>query len=340
MSADPVVTLPVEPSPGGAGTSSLPRNRARLVLLVLFGLALACCVAYVTTDVVGSWAFVLPRRVLTVTTMTVVGIAIAISTVVFHTITGNQILTPSIMGFDALYLLIQTLFVFTLGTGALFAADPVLMFLAQAAIMTVLATSLYRAVLLDLGRSLHVVLLVGIVLGGLFRSLAGFLQRVMDPTQFIVLQDRFFADFTGADPTLLCLGALTVIVLGARIWRTRATLDVMALGRDVAINLGVNHRATVMTNLVVITLLVSVSTALVGPSSFFGLLVAHLAYRLLGTHRHAVTLPGAAAAAVVCLVGGQLLFERLLGFEGSLSMVVEFLGGIVFIALLIGRVRR
>ena len=40
--------------------------------------------------------------------MLLVGYAIAVSTVLFQTITDNRILTPSIMGFDSLYRLIQT----------------------------------------------------------------------------------------------------------------------------------------------------------------------------------------------------------------------------------------
>ena len=48
--------------------------------------------------------------------MAITGVAIAYSTVIFQTITHNRILTPSIMGLDSLYLLVQTVVIFFLGS--------------------------------------------------------------------------------------------------------------------------------------------------------------------------------------------------------------------------------
>lgn len=282
---------------------------------------------------------VLPRRLLTVATMAVVGCAVALATVLFHTVTANRILTPAIMGFDALYLLVQTTLVMVLGSGGSLGLDPLLTFVGQAGTMTVLSVLLYRWLLVSLGRSLHMVVLVGVVLGGLFRSLSALLHRMMDPTEFIVLQDRFFADFTGADPRLLTATALVVALSLAWAVARSARLDVIALGRELATSLGVDHQRHQLGVLAVVACLVACATALVGPTSFFGLLVAHLAYQSAGTHRHAVVVPVACAAGVLALVGGQLVLERALGLEGSLSLVVELLGGIIFLVLLLRRAR-
>lgn len=282
---------------------------------------------------------VLPRRLLTVATMTVVGCAVALATVLFHTVTANRILTPAIMGFDALYLLVQTTLVMVLGSSGSLGVDPLLSFVGQAGAMTALSVLGYRWLLVGLGRSLHMVVLVGVVVGGLFRSLSALMHRMMDPTEFIVLQDRFFADFTGADPRLLAAtAAVVVLAAGWSLWRA-PRLDVVALGRDLATSLGVDHRCHQLVILAVVAVLVASATALVGPTSFFGLLVAHLAYQSAGTHRHAVVVPVACAAGVLALVGGQLVLERVLGLDGSLSLVVELLGGVVFLVLLLRRAR-
>ncbi|MBC9955563.1 iron chelate uptake ABC transporter family permease subunit [Yimella sp. cx-51] len=329
--AAPTTKAPAKPQPRLA-------PGVRLALL-----AVACVVvsiAYLTTGVEGDWAFALERRSTTLATMVIVGVAIAVSTVAFHAITANQILTPSIMGFDALYLLIQTLAIFVLGITGTVSLNALGRFGFEVVVMVGLSLLLFRWLLGGASRSLHLLVLVGIVIGGVFRSTSSFLQRLMDPTQFIVLQDRFFADFNSAPTQLIGIGAALVAIFTGLLWRSRHHLDVLSLGRDSAIGLGIDHRRAVLTTMVLITVLVAVSTALVGPTSFFGLLVAHLAYQTLGTSRHSFTIPAAAMAAVLCLVGGQLLFERLLGFEGSLSMVVEFIGGIVFIVLLIRRSRR
>jgi iron complex transport system permease protein len=89
------------------------------------------------------------------------------------------------------------------------------------------------------------------------------------------------------------------------------------------------------TVLVVVAVLVSVATALVGPVPFFGLLVANLAHVLVRDHRHRVVLPAAVLLGALCLVGGQVVLERVLGLNSSISVVVELAGGIAFLVLLL-----
>ncbi len=335
MSVDRVIAS----APAGAREGQAVSRRGRRAVVGLLLAAVAASAIYLTIDLTGNIAWLLERRATTLATMVLVSVAVGVATVVFHTVTANQILTPSIMGFDSLYVLIQTVAVTTLGVTGVHAVDPLVEFLVEATLMVALSLALYTWLLVDLRRSLHLLVLVGVVIGGLFRSISELLQRVMDPTAFAVLQDRFFADFTGRDQGLLLISAVVVAVTGGVLWQQRAALDVVSLGREVSTSLGVDHRRAVLWSLAAIALLVSTATALVGPTSFFGLLVAHLAYRMVGSTKHVHTLPAAALASIVCLVGGQLLFERVLGFEGSLSMVVEFLGGILFIALLLRRSR-
>ncbi|WP_260094745.1 iron chelate uptake ABC transporter family permease subunit [Phaeobacter inhibens] len=92
--------------------------------------------------------------------------------------------------------------------------------------------------------------------------------------------------------------------------------------------------------LCIIAALVSVSTALVGPIAFLGLLVTSLAHSLMQSHRHALLLPASALIAAIVLVAGQTLFERLLQLQSSLAIVIEFCGGLLFILLLLkGKLR-
>ena len=111
------------------------------------------------------------------------------------------------------------------------------------------------------------------------------------------------------------------------------------LGRDVSVALGVDHRRTLTIVLVLVAVLVATSTALVGPVTFLGLLVANLAYRLMPTYRHAYILPAAALITAFTLVGGQLVLERVFALNAALSIVVEFLGGITLLVLLARRAR-
>ena len=142
------------------------------------------------------------------------------------------------------------------------------------------------------------------------------------------------------DSRLLVFTTAVVAVTTVCAWRWLRALDVMALGRDTAVSLGVDERGLTRRVLVVVSILISVSTALVGPITFFGLLVAHLAYKAAGTDRHVITVPMAIALAMLVLVAGQTILHKVLGDETVLSVVIDFLGGIVLIALLIRRPRR
>lgn len=315
----------------------LRSDGARVAGLGAIALTLVAVFATYDIDFGRRWQLVMERRLTALATLTVVGVAIALATVLFQTITHNQILTPSIMGFDALYLMLQTALFFVLDAATVAQSSPVLRFGLTLLLMTGLSLALYRWLLVRTQRSLHLLVLVGLVLGIFFRSISSFLQRLMDPTQFLVLQDRFFASFSNVEPSLLAISAVLVTLCSLYVWRQRRLLDVMALGRDTAVGLGVDHRGVLMSTLAVVAVLVSTATALVGPTTFFGLVVAHVAYRTVRTHRHAVTLPAAAAAAVIALVGGQLVLEQLLDLGTSLSVVIELLGGLLFIALLLRR---
>jgi iron complex transport system permease protein len=212
--------------------------------------------------------------------------------------------------------------------------------------MVAFALTLYRWLFLGRGRSLHMMLLVGVVLGLLFRSVTNLLQRMIDPNEFVVLQERLFASFNGVAPDLLAISALVLAVVLVLVWRLRDTLDVLLLGRDQAIGLGVDHRRTVSLVLLLVALQVAVATALVGPLngfepiSFFGLLVATLAHAILPGFRHRHLLPAAAMLAVVVLAGGQLVLEQLLGLGSTVGIVTEFAGGIVFILMLLKGIAR
>lgn len=310
----------------------LPSTAKRLI--VLAAVALLAAVGYLFVNTGGNLNFALTFRGPKLAALILVGWAVAVSTVVFHTITGNRILTPSLMGFDALYALLQTLLVFALGAVASAEIPSIVEFLVTTVLMMLLATALF-SLLLRGRRSVHLLVLVGIVVGTVMRSISTLLQMIMDPNNLIVLQGRLFATFTGVDESLLGIATVIVGLISVLLWQRRRTMDVMHLGRDLSICLGVDHRRETVYLLFLVAGLVSVSTALVGPILFFGLLVAHLAYLVIGDHHHAVTLPAAGLVAVIALVAGQGLLEHVFGMGTVLSVIIEFVGGIVFIVMLV-----
>lgn len=309
------------------------RPATRLGLLALA--AALCLLLFMTIGVKGHWDFVLPLRARKLASLLLVAYAIGMATLLFQTATGNRILTPAIMGFDALYVLIQSSLIFMLGSQQLLHANAQTLFIAQVIVMVAASGLLYRLMFTSGRHSLHQLVLTGVVLGLLFRSLSSFIQRVINPSEYAFIQDRFFASFNNPDETLLLLSCLLILITSVWGMRSLHAYDVLTLGRDTAINLGVDHKRMVSRILVIVAVLTSVATALVGPVTFFGLLVSHLAYTLVRSYRHALLLPAAFLIGVICLVGGQVVLEQLFSFDTNLRVVVDFLGGLTLILLLV-----
>lgn len=299
-----------------------------LVLVIVSGL-------FMTLGARGNWDFVLSFRGIKLAALILVGTCIAVATILFQTLSANRILTPSIMGFDALYILLQTSMVFALGGLGYATFDPQYKFMVELVLLVLAATALFGTLLGRSRQDIQRMILTGIIFGVLFRSLTSFLQRMIDPSEFAIIQIGSFARFNRVETDLLIISAVISGLALVAVWRMRHRLDVIALGREHAISLGLDHRKSVLMVLALIALLVAVSTALVGPVAFFGLLVSSMAHLVMKNHRHELLLPASALIAGIILVGGQMLIERVLGLQTTLSVVVEFAGGLVFLFLLL-----
>lgn len=309
------------------------RNSVKMAGLVL--IAAACCAIYLFHDLNGSFDYALPKRVTKVIAMVLTGFTIAYATVVFQTITHNRILTPSIMGLDSLYLLLQTVIIFFLGSSHMIVVNKQVNFLLSVAVMIVFALFLYRFLFKKGGRPIYFLLLVGIIVGTFFSSISTFLQVLIDPNEFQIVQDRMFASFNNINSDLVWIAIVIVGLVLIYAWRFIKYLDVLSLGREMALNLGVPYDSIVKQMLVIVAIFISISTALVGPITFFGLIVANLSYQFFNTYKHKTLLSGAVVMSIIALVGGQWVVERVFTFSTTLSVIINFIGGVYFIYLLL-----
>lgn len=306
-----------------------------LRMLPLIILSLVACALFIFYDLGGSYHYALPRRAIKVLAMVLTGAAIAYATVVFQTITHNRILTPSIMGLDSLYLLLQTVFIFFFGSTHFTVINKQVNFILSVLAMVLFAFILYRLLFRSSNHSVYFLLLIGIILGTFFSSISTFLQVLIDPNEFLSIQDRMFASFNNVNSDIIwwALGIILLVTIYG--WRYMKELDVVSLGRDTAINLGVEYDALVKRMLIISSVLIAVSTALVGPITFFGLIVANLSYQYFSTYKHSVLITGATLFSIFALVGGQWIVERVFTFSTTLSVIINFIGGVYFIYLLL-----
>lgn len=306
-------------------------RRKSLILLGMVMIAVACFIFY---DIGPNVDYVLPRRITKVAAIIVTGAAIAFATVIFQTITNNRILTPSIIGLDALYILLQTIIIFVAGSMSFFILNDYVNFLLGVALMVIFSTLLF-GFLFKREQNIYFLLLIGIIVGTLFGSLSTFMQILIDPNEFLMVQSRMFASFNNIQTDLLLISLLLIGVALIFYWPNHKYLDVLSLGREHAINLGVDYDLVVKKLLIVVSILIAVSTALVGPITFLGLLVVNVTHEFYKTYKHKHLIVGSILISVLALVGGQFIVEKIFTFSTTVSVIVNFVGGVYFIYLLL-----
>ena len=306
----------------------------RKKLILLFFLALICILSYIFTFASSLNEYVLTQRSISVLAVLLVGVCIAVSSVIFQSITNNKILTPSIIGLDSLYLFIQTFLIFVLGSMHLSVYNNKLNFLLCLSFMAIFSIFFYK-LLFRGSRSLYLVLLLGFIFGTFFSSLSLFFEALIDPDEFMVVQGRMFASFNNIHFDLLALAYLLSFVVLLYVFFNFKYLDVLALGKDLSINLGLDYDVLVRRFIIVVAILTSISTALVGPISFLGLLVANISYEFFKTYRHSVLLLASSLISVITLLGGIYIVSRFFAFNTTISVIINFIGGIYFIRLVL-----
>lgn len=328
----------------GAFPDAASQRRYWIVLAVLVVLAAGAALGLLAIGnpmPVGSRGFwlIAEMRVTSLVVMAVVAICQAVATITFQTVTNNRIITPSIMGFESLYTVIQTAAVYTLGVAGVVALQGPGQFLAQVAAMVGLSVLLYGWLLRGRYANIQVMLLVGIIMGGGLGAVSTFMQRLLSPSEFDVLSARLFGSVTNASAEYLPFAIPLVIVATTLIWLNARTLNVIAMGRDVCINVGVDHGRQTIYSLVLVSVLMAVSTALVGPMTFFGFLVATLTYQLAGTHDHRRLLPLGALTGFVVLAGAYFVMNHVFYAQGVVSIIIELVGGTVFLVVIMRKGR-
>ncbi|NLB19721.1 MAG: iron chelate uptake ABC transporter family permease subunit [Clostridium sp.] len=282
-----------------------------------------------------SYQYALSRRIPKVLAMLITGASIAYASLSFQTVTENRILTPSVLGLDAVFIFLQTLMTFFLGSTILAGIGKQVSFLGMVLIMVIFSVGILGTLLKKLSGNIYLLLLVGIISGTLFRSGSSFLQVIIDPNEFLILQGKLFASFNNIDTEVLLMGSILLIVSLAFGMTNLSDMDVLTLGRDQAINLGVSYQKLVDKSLFIGAILISVSTALVGPITFLGILVTNLSRELLKTYKHKELFLGATLVSGIALIYGQLLVERVFTFSAPISVLINFVGGAYFIYLLL-----
>ncbi|MCI9303404.1 iron chelate uptake ABC transporter family permease subunit [Clostridium sp.] len=308
------------------------KDKKSIFILSILTLVLVVAFLFIGVNNI-NFKYALYRRIPKIYAMILTGGAIGFSSLIFQTVTNNRILTPSILGIDSLYVLLQTSVVFLLGSSSVIISDGNINFIITISAMLLFSSLIYKFIFKKSSKNIFTLLLVGVVCGTLFESLTTFMQVLIDPVEFQVVQDKMQASFNNVNTDLLFISSIVIIICMGYVYDYLKILDVMSLGREQAINLGVDYDKIMKKMLVVIVLLTSVATALVGPITFLGLLVVNISRQLISSYKHSMLGIATILISVIALIGGQLLVEQLMDFGVSVSVIINFIGGIYFIYL-------
>ncbi|PWM57359.1 MAG: CRISPR-associated protein Cas5 [Dielma fastidiosa] len=278
-------------------------------------------------------------RVPKLVVMIIVAFAIGGASIVFQSIINNTIVTPCLLGMNSLYTLIHTAVVFFLGSGSIFVVQANLSFGLDLILMGVIATLIYSYLFKKTKHNVLYVLLSGTIMTTFFSSIQTTLTRIMDPNEYDTLLSSLVASFSNINTSIIVFSVLLMaaIIFGLR--KELALLDVITLGKDQAINLGVDYDRTIRRLLLGVTLFIAIATAMVGPISFLGLIIANLSREFFKTYRHTTLIIGSFLIGIIILVGGQIVVERVYNYGIPISVFITVGGGIYFLYLLLRKRR-
>ena len=322
------------------------RARARkkyitVAIMALLVIAVSCAYLFIGVKFHNPrlFRYAMKIRVPKLLAMLVTAVAIGGAAITFQTVIQNTIVTPCLLGMDALYTLIHTAVVFFLGSGSILIADSRISFAIDLCVMGVIATFIYSYLFKLTNHNGLYVLFIGTVLTSFFSSIQSTLTRIMDPNEYDTLLTTLVASFSNVRAELIGLSAILLCVIAFVFRKELALLDVLSLGKEQAINLGVDYDKCIRKILLADTLCISIATALVGPLAFLGLIIANLSRQLFQTYRHSYLITGSVMFGMIVLIGGQMLVERVFSYAVPVSVFITIGGGLYFLYLLMRKRR-
>ncbi|KMO43531.1 iron ABC transporter permease [Methylobacterium tarhaniae] len=277
----------------------------------------------------GGPEILLASRVPRTLALILAGAGMAVAGVIMQLVAQNRFVEPSTAG-TAESATLGMLLVTLLAPGA-----PVVVKMLAATASALAGTVLFLRILRAMPlRARLTVPLVGIMLGGVVGAASTFIAYRNDMLQFLgTWQAGDFSTVLRGRYELLWLAAL--LTLAAYAMADRITIA--GLGRDAAINLGLDHRRVVAAAIAIVAMITAVTIATVGAIPFLGLVVPNLVAMVAGDNlRRSLPLVAASGAGLLLLcdvLGRVIRFP----YEIPVGTMMGVVGSALFLVLLLRR---
>lgn len=276
------------------------------------------------------WSFRFPRVMFAL----LVGSGIAVAGAVMQGVLRNDLVEPGILGVSSGASLAIVLSLVLLGHAILQSA----LILPLAAIGGALAAVLLIWLLcLNENPSSPRLLLTGVAVSAALGAVALLVSTQIESDEYAFSVAFSAGSLSGAGWNYVIALAIWLGLLGPLVWTFSPTLDVLALGDEVATGLGVLVRIVSMLLLGMAVLICAACMSLAGGILFLGLIAPHIARRLVGTS-HARLIPASGIIGATLLAWADLAGSHLIpGIVLPAGVMVSALGAPYFLFLLTRR---
>ncbi len=316
------------------------KKKTRILLGFLSVMVVLLVAAYLLIPTKNSTTvsnFILQRRFLKLLVMVIVSCAIPISTISFQTVVQNRFLTPGVLGIESLFVFIQSGLYYFESLVGVKVEQSVIIYAVTIAIQIGLLLLLMNASKGMMLSNFKVLLLLTMAFSMLLRNASTFLQVLMDPNEFDKLQSSLYPSFQkmNAQPMMIGVAIGLFVLLMMVFYKIRYQLDALHLGVDGAKMLGINTKRLSNVVIVIVIIMTSLSTILVGPLQFLGFMIANLTYQLTKEYKHGVLWLFSAVLGLVIVLAAQLIVERIFLLTIPISVFIEGIGGVLYLILLV-----
>ena len=316
------------------------KKKTRILLVFLSVLVVLLIAAYLlipTKNSTNVSNFILQRRLLKLLVIVIVSCAIPISTISFQTVVQNRFLTPGVLGMETLFVFIQSGLDYFESLVGLNVEQSVFIYVVTIGVqigLLLLLMNVSKGMMLS---NFKVLLLLTMAFSMLLRNASTFLQVLMDPNEFDKLQSSLYPSFQkmNAQPGMIGVAVVLFGIIFILFIKMRHQLDTLHLGIDASVMLGINTKRLSKIVIVIVIILTSLSTVLVGPLQFLGFMIANLTYQLTKEYKHGVLWLFSAVLGLAIVLAAQLMVERIFLLTIPISVFIEGIGGVLYLILLV-----
>jgi iron complex transport system permease protein len=259
-----------------------------------------------------------------------IGGGLALSGAAYQSIFKNQLAAPELLGvFQGSC--VGAAAAILLGAGNLVIQTMALTGGILAVVLTKAITGFFK------NDSTAILVLSGVIVSGLMRSILGMLKYLMDTeTQLPSITYWELGSLSGMTMQKALSIAPTMVITMAVLLAMRWQFNLLSLGDDEARSLGVNIAVVRGTTITCATLLTSCAVCLGGTIAWVGLIIPHLG-RLFAGPDNVKLSPIVVFMGAIFLVATDTMARSLSGLEIPLSILTGLVGAPIFIALIARR---